>query len=353
MADVEAPEDYKPTDTDDMVWKDYFDMFWRWYGNPDLEKEEPDVFLKSIEPDLIKGENFDKFMGNVRKKFRDRLKYKANGKPFSPEQLSVLERICRKFHVNPSQFAESFMTRATVLGRLLGATEKEDRKVLQVVFDSLPIKIEATQKPIHLTARYIGDDKDAEVTLLPLQNQERNALEWAKMHAADYIQSKQQDLLTGVRRLVMQAKQERWEPNYLAGQLFDYFGSYNRDWRRIALTELAYAENNGYLMTLQAGDTVYIFEAANCCKKCKEINLGKTFTYVKKPGNPYTEVWVGKNNVGKKTADWVPVVPLHPHCRGRYMRLNKTFYKMDEYGKIVLKTPEEIMTEKGITRRGH
>ncbi len=300
---------------------------------------------KSLEMDLIKADDGEKLknklMGDVRKRFRERLKYKPDGRPYTTRQLADIEKVIRKFHVTPEKWAESASTRAYLIGKLLATRDKENKEMLTIMFDSIPKEISRVKLPFSLTTK-----EEGKIEMLPLQSQELNAIEWAKLHAGEEIRTKQEEVLKGVKRVLVQSRMERWEPQRLAQELFDQFGQFNRDWRRIALTETAKAVSNGYLMDLKDGDQIIIQEAADMCPHCRRLNHGKVFTFRERPGNEKTEIWVGKTNYGKKTRDWSACVPLHPHCRGRYVKFNDVFYKMDEEtGKLVRKEKEEILAE--------
>lgn len=302
----------------------------------------PDPMEKAMDDD---GKGLkDKLLSGVRKRYKERLKYRPDGKPYTAKQLAELERIMKKYGVNPDNWAESMAVRATLLGKLISEAERENRELMRLVLDTMPVDVEATKLPFKLKTQEKG-----EVPVLPLQSQELNAIKWAKTNAGENIRVNNQKMIAGVKQLVMQARRERWEPGKLAQALFDKFGQFNRDWRRIALTELAEATNNGYLMTLKDGDKVIGQSAADCCKYCEKWVKNRVYTFREQPGDPETEIWVGKSNAGLRSRDWRAAVIMHPHCRCRWQRFNDTFYKMED-GKLVLKTAQEIAQERGIIK---
>lgn len=122
----------------------------------------------------------------------------------------------------------------------------------------------------------------------------------------------------------------------LQQKLFDSFGQANRDWRRIAVTEIGEMCNQGMIASLVPGSRVRRIEQyKGACPFCKKID-GAVMNVVapsdpKKDGT--TDVWVGKNNIGRSSAPrkrigdvlierlpaerwWVPAGTVHPHCRG-------------------------------------
>lgn len=109
-------------------------------------------------------------------------------------------------------------------------------------------------------------------------------------------------------------------PQKLALDLTQRFGVLNRDARRLAITEIAFARANGFLAGIPVGDEVEWFTAAGCCQPCARLN-GKRFKVVRGAGDPLTEVWVGKHNAGLPAALRTPAIPFHPNCRCRWLRV--------------------------------
>ncbi|RVT91449.1 hypothetical protein EOD42_22600 [Rhodovarius crocodyli] len=142
-----------------------------------------------------------------------------------------------------------------------------------------------------------------------------------------------------LERLQMQVLGEQGgTPEYLRSALFDEFGQLNRDWRRIAVTEIGEAHNTGFIAGQPLGAKVRRVEAyRGACDFCKSIN-GKTFRVVA-PGDPKrngnSDVWVGKTNARRRASSkrrdggvmverspderwWVAAGVQHPHCRGSW-----------------------------------
>lgn len=125
----------------------------------------------------------------------------------------------------------------------------------------------------------------------------------------------------------------------LETKLLDAFGSLNRDWRRIAVTEAGEAQTQGYIASVPRGTKVQRVEQyRNACAFCRKID-GRVVTVVD-PADPDkdwdNQIWVGKTNIGrsasprKRVGDtfverepdemWtVPAGLVHPHCRGRWI----------------------------------
>jgi hypothetical protein len=102
------------------------------------------------------------------------------------------------------------------------------------------------------------------------------------------------------------------QPKDLEERLLDEFGQLARDWRRVAITEVAYARSGGYLASLPEGAIVEWSAAPDACPVCRAQH-NKRYRVRHGSGNPKTEVWPGK--------DWKrgPTIPAHPHCRCRWI----------------------------------
>lgn len=127
----------------------------------------------------------------------------------------------------------------------------------------------------------------------------------------------------------------------LQGRLLDTFGTLNRDWRRIAVTEATENVNQGFVASLAPGTRIKRVERyRGACEFCRKID-GRVMTVVE-PSKPdkdgETEVWIGKTNVGRSASPrrrapgglverephelwWVAAGAMHPHCRGAWRRV--------------------------------
>lgn len=158
------------------------------------------------------------------------------------------------------------------------------------------------------------------------------ALEWAGAHAAEHCTRLRENTRHAVSTAVFDAVLAYDQPQQLAVRLGNTFGTLNRDWRRLAITEVAFARAHGFLSGLPDGSQVEWFAAADACPHCGRYH-GQKFTVRKEPGDWEREVWPGKTNIGRsfapKKADGSargpdelsgPCIPLHPACRCRWLR---------------------------------
>lgn len=125
----------------------------------------------------------------------------------------------------------------------------------------------------------------------------------------------------------------------LQTQLFDQFSECNKDWRRLALTEVGEMANQGMVASMPIGQKMKRLEQyAGACPFCKKID-GKVVTVVDpraKDKNWDTQIWAGKDNVGRSASPYkrvggqlvkrlpsemwaLPSGLAHPHCRGTWI----------------------------------
>jgi hypothetical protein len=127
-------------------------------------------------------------------------------------------------------------------------------------------------------------------------------------------------------------------------RLFDQFGQANVDWRRIAMTEGAENQLQGFILSLKPGTRVRRVEQYNgACPFCRKID-GMELEVIpaseSEGKDPWKFVWAGKSNIGRSAAPrkrvggelidredaerWWPAAGVqHPHCRGTWIELKE------------------------------
>lgn len=195
--------------------------------------------------------------------------------------------------------------------------------------------------------------------ILPLTPQEVRAIGFASKHAVSTINEVDQWVQERMRQLVIKAIQERWSSQKLETVFFDQFGELNLDWRTIAITELATASNNAFLLGCDEGDRVYSPSIANSCEVCTSLLEGREFIVTHRPLSEIVKIpdygtkylWAGKTNVGRKYKDWWSCVPLHSCCRHRLHKFSR-FYAIDpnHTGKPKLRDLKDLINEERASR---
>lgn len=165
--------------------------------------------------------------------------------------------------------------------------------------------------------------------------QERLDVQWASDHAAEHVTRLRETTRHTVAQAITEALRNGEGASVMAVRLGSTFGTLNRDWRRVAVTELASARASGFLSGVTPGDRVTWKAAADACPVCAGLD-GQVFRVGRGAGDGQKTVWPGKNNVGRSSARkrldgtprtedevWWPCIPLHPGCRCRYLRVGR------------------------------
>lgn len=292
--------------------------------------------------DLIKSEG-PMDMDKVNSRYK-KTPYQGDGQSFTSEQLQTLDSVMKRYGADTTKLMERIAVMGTYLGRLIEAFEGDNERLRRGITELLPVTFEARQT----IDQYALTQKEADRTglpLLPLQQQEENEIRWYAEHGALKIGEISDKQRTQIRALVVNARRNRLSPKQIEQLLFDKFGELNRDLRRIALTEVAEATNNGYLMGLTHSQPLTILGADNACPFCKSMQ-GKEYTFVDPAQVAELDwdnmIWIGKSNYGRKGKDMKACCPAHPHCRDRYVKYNPKFQKIDG-GRIAIKSRDEIV----------
>lgn len=185
----------------------------------------------------------------------------------------------------------------------------------------------------------------AAVSQFNLPAQQKAALEFARVRAAENVRALTESVRHRMRSTIVQYLEEKQSAvpgtpgQALQSKLFDQFAVLNRDWRRIAVTEAGEAQTQAYIASLPPGKKVKRVERyANACGFCRKIDgIVATVVAADHPDkDPDTMVWPGKNNIGrsasprKRVGDvlvprskdemWhLPAGLAHPHCRGQWI----------------------------------
>ena len=331
----------------------------------DLPTEGVDM-MKALEFDLLKGKNTGKnrmseLIEASKAKREKFLKYMQDMNPFSKQQLKKLDNLLKQKLPDYAKIAEDFMVRAGFIGKIRNQAEKEAFETMGALVDRYPSTIKAAEKEgVVLTLRKEkrlteNAAEGRKVMILPLTPLESKAVQHAAQHAAEKMTEISQRHMAGVRQTIIRAQRERQTPQKLAQELFDQYGEQNRDWRRVAITELAFSANDAYIAGCEEGETVVGMGADNACKYCKQYVIGKQFTVTHQlPKNTYSHemnmVWAGKSNYRRKVSEYIPAIPMHPNCRCRWHKISR-FYKVPEGGgRPVLKETWELIQEERLRR---
>jgi hypothetical protein len=177
---------------------------------------------------------------------------------------------------------------------------------------------------------------------LPVSKITEAMIDFARARCAQAIVDVGDRMRSGIKALVLEHQQAVMlggKIENLEQKLFDKYATANRDWRRIAVTEVSENAAQGVVAASRPGDKLKRIEQyKGVCAWCHKID-GKIVTVVdpakpKKDGE--NEIWVGKTNIGRSSAPkkridgmlydrepdelwWIAAGAQHPHCRGRWL----------------------------------
>lgn len=145
-------------------------------------------------------------------------------------------------------------------------------------------------------------------------------LAYAAARGAEHVTHLAHETRHALRGELYDAELNGTPPQVLGQRLLERFAHLARDWRRVALTEVAANRSHGYLAALPVGSVVIWRAASDACPRCRRLH-GRRYRVVA-PDHPNKDpaqhVWVGKSARGRDTLVY-HAIPLHPHCRCRYV----------------------------------
>ena len=221
--------------------------------------------------------------------------------------------------------AEWLAVKSTLMGRVQANMPDLTLKQADVVLERMPTTVAgaASEFPMRPTARAV--------------------LDYATAHTVENVQRLSDEVRHRMRMLVMKRSEEKslgiHDPSQLQSDLLEQFGTLNRDWRRIAVTEAVENSNQGYIAMMSPGDHVKRAEHyTGACAFCRKID-GMTFEVVEANApdkDGWKQVWPGKTNIGRSAAPrarvggvlverdpdemwWPAAGTQHPSCRGFWL----------------------------------
>lgn len=164
-----------------------------------------------------------------------------------------------------------------------------------------------------------------------LTRQEMARIEVLQQSAAQKVTNISDKMRGDIKQILIDGVSGKKSKGQVSQALFDKMVGNNRDFQRVADTEIQNAFNNSFVQeevyNTEEGKKTYFRRIevidANTCPKCKAIN-GKIAVWSDKPLNDEKSkdknadyvIWEGKD--GK---EWeCPLSTLHPYCRGTWAR---------------------------------
>lgn len=232
------------------------------------------------------------------------------GKPLTNKQWDIIKKdILNAFDYIYAGQDERIVLHAMSLGRVLKGMSLND--AISMGYSDLKSQVQDTMSRIYSPAW-------------------RDQVTFAQQHVGELIVDLKQKQYKKIHDTIFIGIKDRQNHRELQENLFDTFGELNRDWRRIAETEIGNSVNNAQLLTEldRKRDNEQVFmrgvSAAGACPWCRDKVNEQIVALVTEPpangdtiviaGKPYTAIWPGKDNYGRKRADWrVAAGVQHPH----------------------------------------
>lgn len=317
------------------------------------EEVENEYFYKNLFDELrkkfesaksyIKKFNFNKGKPLEPIQFKGRIIYNPETKrPLNNEEWTQITNDVSGFLKDKMSFVEDDMiVQAALFGKLMQKMESEGLNHDQ--------QKDFTYNQIEERYGVIPQDDESIIRKFGMSRQEIKSIEYAKQHAAEYLSIKDGDLkkkiIDMVRKQIVGGLEDGisaqemiqrlfWmDPSDALGKRFsqDTIDAINRDFRRICLTEMNTAMNNGYLAAVKEeskpGEDLYFTFSGSYNPKEKPNEacnrwLGKIAKLVDEPmssdiiKDKYAKyaIWEGKNNIGRTGRNQWMCIPVHPHC---------------------------------------
>lgn len=164
-----------------------------------------------------------------------------------------------------------------------------------------------------------------------LTRQEQARIEVMTQSAAQKVTNITDKMRGNIKQILIDGVKNKQSKGQVSQALFDKMVGDNRDFQRVADTEIQNAFNNSFVQeevyNTEEGKKTYFKRIevidGNTCPKCKAIN-GKIAVWSDKPLNDEKSKDKNADYViweGKEGFDWeCPLSTLHPYCRGTWAR---------------------------------
>ena len=257
-----------------------------------------------------------------------------SGEPIKQSDWEHFVKTLDKFlNRNVSNASEKIVLNSKTLGKLL------DRMLKTNTLAAIKKQSIEEMKFKGKTFDWISDSvKNMKTTFGDsLTRQEMARIQVIQQSAAEKITRTSDAMKNDIKQILVDGVMNKKSKSQISQSLFDKMVGSNRDFQRIADTEIQRTVNNSYLLdevnSTEEGGKVYFQRIevmdGNTCPYCRSINnLIAVWSDTPLPSGKvqdrYAEVaiWEGKEWEGKKLTriEDVPCGVCHPYCRGSWIR---------------------------------
>lgn len=309
-------------------------------GGPAKTKEEPLQVVQQLADEIAEEhlktinkvyEELIRFVGGLRKAGVERFKLPKGiynpktGKPLTQKEWKqVVGAIDNYLGSKTEDLAERATMRAAAVGAVLNRLEKEGTDVEKLTLKDV-------RRYLPKKAKFLDVQKQMKWRPEAAAN-----LKYRIDNLGNYITSLNDDMRADIKGILIEGLAQQKDVGEIERDLFDAHSEWNRDWKRIAMTETQNSVTDGHMVheisMSEKGELMYMIgvSGGKACKIClRDIN-NKVVRLLPKPpagGNeyiddPYTNaaIWVGKNSIGHTAKETWTCVTRHPHCGCRFVR---------------------------------
>lgn len=289
---------------------------------------------------------------------------------FTTKELLRIDQFTHDYFGPRIEEFKVWLLRLYVMGRFLAETDIKGQMFNIGDFNKLPKFIQDAIKKYNLTL------------------EEAKALERAVESGASELSNTSISTIQTVRNVLVDSTQQHGTAGTVLQKLRETLsnkdtGELNRDWAKVAITETNRMFSDGYLSLMNDGEFVVGFTMPDACDICVDLIRGKVYRVRKDIPEDYTDlptnskkylelaeiwekyVWVGKTNYGRSASKQkrinplegnrksnlrdkhhhefsMPVIPMHPSCRCRWVRIDIEFQWIDSDGRIRLRAEDPV-----------
>ncbi|MDR1837614.1 MAG: hypothetical protein LBQ89_08155 [Treponema sp.] len=262
-------------------------------------------------------------------KYRGKIIYNPEtGEPLKNADFdNLIEGIQKFLNRNTKDLSKQILLDSVAIGKLLRRMAKyqTSEEMKKLALDKLKYRGK-TYDWIRQSIKNINS-----VLSEPMTGPELARYQAAQDYVANLVTRANGRIRDEIKDTVLKGIIDHKSKGQVSQDLFNRLGSENRDWKRIADTEIVNTSNlAGILQEVNEapeGEKIYFkrYELPGCCDKCAKVN-GMIVLWSDTPladeriKDPYAKIaiWEGKPQEKGRTA--IVTGTLHPNCRGGWVR---------------------------------
>lgn len=274
--------------------------------------------------------------GNL--KYRGKVIYNPEtGYPLKNHDFdNLIESIQKFLNRNTKDISKQILLDSIAIGKILRRMAKyqSSTDMARLNLDTMKYRgktFDWIRKDIKNLTDVLGD---------PLSGSEMARYQVAQDYVGNLVTRSNQKIKDDIKDTVLKGILEKRSKGQVSQDLFNRMGSLNRDWKRIADTEIVNTSNLAGILedvnNSPKGEKVYFkrYELPGCCDKCSRID-GKIVLWSNTPladdkiKDPIADIAIWEGKPQDKKMNSVVTGTLHPNCRGGWILWSK---RMDAMG---------------------